>query len=192
MQDVPLDNLLYLVVLCGALVTWLVVHNRDSLGTKIKQAAAWALIFIGAVAAAGLWDDMRRSVMRQATVMQEGRIEVPRALDGHYYLQLMMNGRAVDFVVDTGATGVVLTRSDAERAGLDLQSLSFFNEAMTANGLVRTAPVVLKEVQLGDVIDRNVRAQVNSGHMDMSLLGMSYLQRFDRLEIRDGRLMLQR
>ncbi len=192
MQNVEIDNLVYLVVLGSALVVWLVVHNRDSLGTKIKQAAAWALIFIGAIAAVGLWEDVRRDVTSQAVFTGTGTIEVPRARDGHYYLQLELNGRNVTFVVDTGATGVVLTRDDAERAGLDLQSLNFFNEAMTANGLVRTAPVVLEEVRLGEVLDRNVRAQVNGGQMDKSLLGMSYLQRFDRLEISNGRLVLQR
>ena len=64
--------------------------------------------------------------------------------------------------------------------------------AMTAHGEVRTAPVRLDSVELGPVLDRNVRAWVNEGEMDKSLLGMSYLQRWNRIEITGNALVLSR
>ena len=63
---------------------------------------------------------------------------------------------------------------------------------MTANGPVRTAPVRLEDVALGPFHDRDVRAFVNEGEMSKSLLGMEYLNRFARLEINGGRLILER
>ena len=103
-------------------------------------------------------------------------MEVPRAFDGHYYLTLDLNGVPVDFVVDTGATDMVLTRADAARIGLDPDALAYTGVAGTANGQVRTARVRLDEVSLGGILDRNLPASVNEGVMDTSLLGMSYLR----------------
>lgn len=186
-------RLVYLALLGGVLVFWFVVHNRKSLGRTVQQALAWGLIFLGVIAAIGLWGDIRQTVQpRQGMVTDAGRVEVPRANDGHYYLTLMVNGEPVDFMVDTGASEVVLTESDARRVGIDLDGLAYVGRAMTANGEVRTAPVRLGSVELGPVSDRNLRAWVNAGEMDQSLLGMSYLQRWRRIEITGGALVLTR
>ena len=117
---------------------------------------------------------------------------VPRSRDGHYYLTLGVNGQPIDFVVDTGATNIVLTKADAERVGFSLTELNFFGRANTANGEVRTAPVRLQEVTLGAARDTSVAAYVNEGEMFQSLLGMSYLQRWSSIEIRNNALILTR
>lgn len=193
MTSLDLGHLAYLLLLGAVLVFWVFVQNRDSLGKKAQAAAAWGLIFLGTVAAVGLWGDIRRTVLpQQAVIAEDGRIELPRAPDGHYYVTLELNGSPVRFVVDTGASGIVLTRSDAAAAGIDLQGLAFFAQAMTANGPVQTAPVRIDRMSLGPFTDRAVRAYVNGGEMEQSLLGMSYLQRFDRLEISGGTLVLER
>ncbi|HSG57216.1 MAG TPA: TIGR02281 family clan AA aspartic protease, partial [Paracoccaceae bacterium] len=78
------------------------------------------------------------------------------------------------------------------RAGLDPAKLAFIGSAMTANGPVRTAPVRLDSIRLGGIEDRGLRAFVNEGEMRESLLGMTYLQRFSSVEIRQGALILTR
>ena len=103
-----------------------------------------------------------------------------------------MNDAPIRFVVDTGATGVVLSQSDAERAGFDLDDLNYYDRARTANGEVRTAPVVLDQVSLGGIEDNALPAFVNEGDLFGSLLGMSYLQRWSRIEIGDGKMTLVR
>ena len=82
--------------------------------------------------------------------------------------------------------------ADARAAGIDPARLNYSGTAMTANGAVRTARVVLDEIGFEEMTDRRVTAFVNEGEMAESLLGMSYLQRFDRLEISGGRLILER
>ena len=57
---------------------------------------------------------------------------------------------------------------------------------------MRTAPVRLDRVSLGPVLDRNVYAVVNDGQMQQSLLGMGYLQRWGKIEITGGELILTR
>lgn len=87
---------------------------------------------------------------------------------------------------------MVLTRQDAERAGLSPDTLNYLGRATTANGEVRTAYVRLSEVQLGEVRDFDVPAVVNDGEMPQSLLGMGYLQRWGRIEIANNELILKR
>lgn len=193
MDTWDIGSLVYLGLLGSALVVWLLVHNRQSLGRTLQQAMGWVLIFLAVIAAVGLWDDIRRTALPgRAAVAAQGRIEVPRAPDGHFYLTLMVNDAPVNFMVDTGASNVVLRAEDARRAGIDTAELVYSGRANTANGMVRTAPVRLDRIGLGPVSDRNVRAWVNEGEMDRSLLGMSYLERWGRIEIAGRNLVLER
>lgn len=193
MSGDQIGNLIYLVLLAGVLISWLFLHGRAGLNRSLQQMAAWALIFVGVIAAYGLWTDISSTVMpRQMVFEGEGRVELPRAQDGHYYVTLQINGAPVRFVVDTGATSMVLTREAAQRAGIDGGQLRYLTEAMTANGTVQTARVMLDSVALGPFEDSRVPAYVNAGEMENSLLGMSYLDRFSRLEITGGTLVLQR
>lgn len=189
-------QLSYLALLLGVLVFWFFVQSRGGLGRKLQYLTAWGLIFLGVIAAVGLWDDIRGTVMpRQSFFAGEnggGQVEIPRGADGHYYATLLINGFPTIFVVDTGASGMVLSQRDAAHAGLDTEALTFHSEAQTANGAVSTAPVRLDTVEFGPFTDHDVRAYVNGGQMDGSLLGMSYLQSFARVEIANGKMILER
>ncbi|MEQ9258931.1 MAG: TIGR02281 family clan AA aspartic protease [Roseovarius sp.] len=186
-------RLLYLALLGGAICLWFFAQNRQSFGKVTQQALVWGLLFVGVIAAFGLWGDIRNTVTPgQAMITEAGRIEVPRGPDGHYYLTAEVNGAPVNFVVDTGASQIVLTQADARAAGLDLANLAYVGRAFTANGEVRTAPVRLERIAIGPISDEGVRAVVNEGEMDQSLLGMDYLQRFSSVEISGGRLVLTR
>lgn len=193
MDGTDLARLSYLVLLGAVIAFWFVVQNRQSMGKTLQQALIWALLFLGVIAGVGLWEDVRQTVRpTQSVISGTGQIALPRSPDGHYYLTAEVNGAEIRFLVDTGATDIFLSRADAAAAGLDIAGLPFIGSAMTANGQVRTAPVRLDVVRLGDVEDRNVRAFVNEGDMRESLLGMGYLQRFSTIEIRDGALILTR
>ncbi|WP_324754669.1 retropepsin-like aspartic protease family protein [Roseovarius sp. Pro17] len=192
-DTVDTANLIYLIVLGCAVMIWFFAANRNSLGKTAQHAAVWGLIFIGVIAAIGLWDDIRATVApRQSISADQGRIELPRAPDGHYYLAAEVNGAPVRFVVDTGASDIVLSREDAIAAGLHPDDLNFTGQATTANGIVRTAPVRLETLTVGSISDRGVRAVVNSGELRESLLGMGYLERFTSVHITGGKLVLER
>ncbi|MGR3499267.1 MAG: retropepsin-like aspartic protease family protein [Limimaricola soesokkakensis] len=187
-----LASLAYLGLLGAAIAGWFLVQNRDRLGQVAQQAAVWTLIFIGAIAAAGLWSDIREDAMPRQTMIGAEGIEVPQARDGHYYLTLEVNGAPIDFVVDTGATDMVLGREDARRAGIDPEELTYLGSAVTANGTVRTARVRLDSVALGPIEDEGLSAVVTDGDLAGSLLGMGYLRLFGRIEIENGTLVLTR
>ena len=128
----------------------------------------------------------------KARILEGNRIEVPVGNDGHYQLTAQVNGVAVRFVIDTGASSIALGPRDAERAGIDLENLAYIGQAQTANGTVDTAPVRLDSVAIGDISDQGVPAMVLRSDLDQSLMGMSYLSRFARVSIEQGRLILER
>ncbi|MCC0046323.1 MAG: TIGR02281 family clan AA aspartic protease [Rhodobacteraceae bacterium] len=185
-------RLAYLALLLLAVGGYFVAQARRNLGRTAQQAAIWVFIFIGVIVAYGLWGDLRRTALPEQTRVVGDGIEVAASDDGHYYLTAEVNGARVLFVVDTGASQIVLTARDAERAGLDPAGLGYFGSAQTANGMVRTAPVRLERFTLGPFEDRNLPAVVNAGDLDTSLLGMSYLGRFRTLAISGDRLHLTR
>jgi len=179
----------YLAIILVALMGWVLVEFRQRMGQALRMGLAWGLIFLGMVAGYGLWSDIRQDVMAMQTVAG-GEVVVPRSGDGHYYLTLTINGTPVPFMVDTGASGMVLSLQDAARLGMDRDSLQFLGEARTANGVVRTAMVTLPVVELGPFRSEGFRAYVNEGEMDGSLLGMDYLGQF-HMEFRGGELVLR-
>ena len=193
MEERDLVNLTGLVLLAAFLIVGWFLRRRGSLAKTLQYATSWGLIFLLAIAGVGIWEELRseRSNM-QATLTQTGQIELKRAFDGHYYATLKVNGEPVKFVVDTGASGVVLSHEDARRAGIDVEGLNYIGRASTANGMVRTAPVKLERIELAGIEDRNLRAYVNEGDMRQSLLGMEYLQRYSSIEITGGALILTR
>lgn len=192
MDSFDFARLTYLVLLGAAVIGSFFMMNRANLGKSLQQLAIWVLIFIGAIGAYGLWNDIQRDVLPRQSVVSTGVVEVPRRPDGHFYLTLNVNGAPVEFVVDTGATDVVLTTQDARTVGIDPDNLDYVGTAMTANGQVRTAPTRVDEITLGDITMRDVKVYVNAGQMNGSLLGMAYLRRFERIEIADDMLILTR
>ncbi len=113
----------------------------------------------------------------------------PADRQGHVVLDGEVNGAPVRFLVDTGATMVVLTLRDAAAAGYGHSDLDFSIRTSTANGVARAAPVRLREVRVGQLSIDDVPAVV-AENLGISLLGQSFLTRLDSYEMRDGVLTL--
>jgi aspartyl protease family protein len=186
-----LARMFYLILLLAALAGWGLAEFRGRMGQGLRMAVAWGTIFVAVMAGYGLWSDLRLDMQPRQLVAEGGAITLPRAPDGHYYLRLDVGGTAVDFLVDTGATNVVLSRDDARRLGFNPEALVYTGTASTANGTVRTARVTLPEVVVGPYTDDRVAAHVNDGEMEGSLLGMDYLRLY-RIEIDGNRMVLRR
>ena len=104
-------------------------------------------------------------------------VALTAGLGGHFVTLGAINDHAVQFMVDTGASSVALSRSEAERIGLDLRDAP---RAMTstANGPVPVQTVTLGSVRIGDIAVTNVSAIVLPANMPYVLLGNSFLSRF--------------
>lgn len=111
---------------------------------------------------------------------------------GQFVVNATVNGKSVRFLVDTGASGIALSRRDAERLGFDDSRLDFDTPFSTANGMTRGARITLDALQVGPFTAHGVHAWVNEGDLNQSLLGMSYLSTLGRVEIRGDTLILER
>jgi aspartyl protease family protein len=119
-------------------------------------------------------------------------VELRAGSGGHFITTAHINGRPVAVMVDTGASIVALSYNDAERAGVFVRPSDFTQRVNTANGTARIAPVILDSVSIGDITVHDVRAAVSEpGRLETSLLGMTFLGRLARTEMRNGVLVLE-
>ncbi|GGD98763.1 aspartyl protease family protein [Gemmobacter megaterium] len=182
----------YLILLGSAVGGWLIVESRGRMGQMARQALAWLLIVVGLAAGYGLWTDFDLRSPQQAVLRQDGQIVVARAPDDHFYLTLDIGGTPVRFMVDTGATNIVLSDHDTDRLGIDRRGLAFLGTAQTANGVIRTARIPLRDIRLEGEPLGDMPAWVGDGPLGISLLGMDFLNRFQKVEMSRDRLVLSR
>jgi aspartyl protease family protein len=112
-------------------------------------------------------------------------------MDGHFLVASKVNGSDMPLLFDTGASAVVLSYADAQRAGIDVAGLSFNTPVTTANGTGRAAMVTIDEMNVGGIRRRNVAAFVaDRGALNGSLLGMTFLSTLTRYSVAGDRLEL--
>jgi aspartyl protease family protein len=180
----------------------------------LREAISWGVIAVVAVAAISHFETLKTGAEQMlglptASEVAEARrtvrtppatkpvnrdsvVEIEAERNGHFNIEADINGRSIPVMIDTGATMVVLSYEDAERAGLLLSDKDFTRSVSTANGVARVAPVTLDRVSIGNITVRDVPAAVaESGRLGTSLLGMTFLSRLSRFDMRSGRLVLQ-
>ena len=119
----------------------------------------------------------------------EVRVRADR--QGHFAVDAAINGRPITMMADTGATLVVLSYEDADRLGLSPRSLDFTGLAQTANGVSRIAPVTLDRVRIDGITLYGIQAAVaERGALSGNLLGMSFLGKLSRVEMKGDELVL--
>ena len=112
--------------------------------------------------------------------------------DGHFYMEVLIEGREVRVMLDTGASMVTLRESDARRAGIRVHRDDFDTPVSTANGTTYYAPVILRRVEIDGIEIRDVSAAVlPDDQLHMTLLGASFLNRLRRFEVADNRLIME-
>lgn len=118
---------------------------------------------------------------------QDGaKVILPADGQGHFFTDGTINGTAVRFLVDTGATMVSVGAGDARRIGLD-GSQGQRDVTQTANGQAVVTRIKLDTVRIGDITLHNVDALIHQNDMPVALLGMSFLNRMEMQ--RDGNSM---
>ncbi|HUO21091.1 MAG TPA: TIGR02281 family clan AA aspartic protease [Caulobacteraceae bacterium] len=128
---------------------------------------------------------------RRSADLPGGAAELTKAPDGQYWTQASVDGTAVRFLVDTGATEVALTDTDAQRLGLAPSALAYTVPVHTANGDSRAARVHLASLSVAGARVDDVDALVVQHGLTTSLLGMSYLGRLSQFEATPRALILR-
>lgn len=196
------DNQMSLVVKVGwiaLLGSSLILGWRLRPKSALRNAAIWSVIFLVVIGFFSFRQDAAMIGQRimselsptQGDVRDDGTIAFSAGPDGHFRIQALVNGSRVTFMVDSGATDVVLAPDDARRIGIDPANLSFTQFAQTANGTVRGASVELQSLIIGPIDIRDMPATVNGADMSDSLLGMAFLNRLTGWRVSKGVLTLE-
>ena len=187
----------------SALAAYFVSVRLDALAGEglrrtLRSAAAWIGIFLAVAVAhayrserGGVWNRVAGDAMPGRGVsVAPGEMRFRADADGHFYITAEVNGRAIRFLADTGATDIVLSPAAARRVGFDPDELEFDRLYRTANGIGRGASIRLERLAVGDLEMRDVPAAVNEAAMRHSLMGMRFFNRLEGYAVRDGVLTL--
>ncbi len=170
----------------GGSPRWLAVGQRSAEGVLLvsvdREAATFEI------------DGKRRALkMNQAYVAAgaagggAGSVTLKADGRGHFMADAQVNGGAVRFLVDTGATLIALPAADAKRLGVNYLK-GERGIAQTANGPAAAYRVKLDTVRIGDITLNNIDAMVLEGGLQLPLLGMSFLNRTEMR--REGETMV--
>ena len=119
-------------------------------------------------------------------------VVIPADARGHFVVEARVDGRRMEFMLDTGATVVALRARDAAALGIHPVARDFTVEVKTANGSMRAAPVQFGMVEVKGLTVRNVAALVSPDEaLSENLLGLSFLSRLRRFEFSNGKMVLE-
>ncbi|KAA3649427.1 MAG: TIGR02281 family clan AA aspartic protease [Proteobacteria bacterium] len=131
-------------------------------------------------------------VVKSAAATDAPTVNLTADARGHFLASGSINGAPMRFLIDTGASMVALSRSDAERARIDYLKHGRPSMSQTANGLVRTWVVKLAEINLAGVSLHQVDAAVHDSELPVALLGMSVLNRMEMQRAGDSLTLRKR
>jgi len=186
-----------ILVVCSSGIIFL---RHIPVGETLRNLAIWAgigaVLFLG-YSFRGEFSTLGNRIAgellpSQAVEVSDGVVEIRAGMDGHFTVTASVNGLPVDFLIDTGASDIVLSPADAARAGYDASRLSFTRRYATANGFGRGAPVRLDNIAVGPIVFDDVPASVNEAPMSNSLLGMTFLRALQSYEVRGDVMILRR
>jgi aspartyl protease family protein len=151
------------------------------------------LLVLAAGAGIGLmWPSAKAPVPARAAVEDGTPKEtlLERHENGHFYVDAEVNGELVNFVVDTGATGVILPVETARRLGIDFSENDFTVIGSGASGPMRGTIIELDKVSIEGKEVRRVEGAIAEG-LDQPLLGQAYLSRLSSVEMSGDYMRLQ-
>jgi aspartyl protease family protein len=189
-------HMLYLVMILALVGSGILHSKRHELSQNIKYAIVWLgiilLLVLGYSFRDGLTNNrlMAELLPHRANISDDGSFTIRSREDGHFYIEAKINNASVLFMVDTGASDIVLAPDDAKRAGLAPETLNFSRTYQTANGTVMGAPVKLASLRIGTIHMRDIPASVNGAAMENSLLGMRFLQELREYKVEGNTLTL--
>ncbi|MEE8507140.1 MAG: TIGR02281 family clan AA aspartic protease [Kiloniellales bacterium] len=172
----------------------------------LRNVGAAVIVCLLLVAGVGWIDDgaaperapdspqVSRAMPQDQAVRETGggyELVVTNRRGGHFLVDAVVNDVAIEFLVDTGASTVILTPADARRLGFELEYLEFTERFQTANGVIEGAPVTLQEMRIGELELDDVDSTVVRSQISKSLLGMTFLSRLDSYEVVENRLILR-
>lgn len=192
------QGFVYSLLLLTILISGLISRRDFAYAKMFKYFAIWSLVgfvFVILYSYRFEFSDFKNRILGEinpSSARLEGdKLVINLAQDGHFYIDANVKNQTIHFMIDTGASDMVLSQNDAKKIGIKEGDLEFNKSYQTANGKVFGALITIDEIEFSGVKFYNVKASVNGGEMGDSLLGMNFLRRFKRYEFYQDRLVLE-
>ncbi len=192
------QNFIYSLLLLTILVSSLISRRDFAYAKMFKYFAIWSLvgfIFVILYSYRFEFSDFKNRILGEinpsSARLESDKLIINLADDGHFYIDAKVKNQTIHFMIDTGASDMVLSKNDAEKIGVQEADLEFNKSYQTANGKVFGASIAIDEMEFSGVKFYNVNASVNGGEMGNSLLGMNFLRKFKRYEFYQDQLILE-
>ena len=131
----------------------------------------------------------------KAIIKSSGNVTIRANSSGQFVLEALVSRKGkllpVKFLLDTGASDVVLSPNVSSRLGFDMKAIRFNRPYQTANGVVLGAPLQIERINIGTISVENVSASINGAEMGLSLLGMSFLRRLSGFDVKHSIMTLE-
>jgi aspartyl protease family protein len=199
MKNDEIANIVYALLMAVLIGGGMIRHYRKkSAGYAANHAFLWVgiftLVILGVVMFEGEGGLKQRIAgafnPSNAITNERGEIILTKAQNGHFHVDIEINGAVIEFMIDTGASHAALSKQDAQAIGIRLSDLSYTTQTNTANGKSWSAPFMIKHMRIGATNFHNIRGSVAQGEMDGSLLGMSFLSQLQSFTIEQNRMIM--
>lgn len=183
---------LYLLM-AAMLVIGTLMSRRGRSARLASVALFWVMFFAAGFILLSFRDNLglvaaRLRAEALGTPVTQGReTRIPMAIDGHFWVDAMVNGKRVKFLVDSGATMITLDRTTARSLGVEI-SAGRDQYVRTGNGIIRVASGRADTLTVGGIKRRDVGIQITD-HDDLNVLGMNFLSSLSRWGV-EGRWLV--
>lgn len=172
--------------------------RRIHMKAAFRNILIWVGIFVVLAGGYAYQDELRSFGLRLRSELIPGyavqsnpdELVLTESPGGNFYVFGSVDGQPVKFLIDTGASEIVLSPADALRVGIDINALDYDRTYQTANGIGLGANVTVRSLAIGTIEFSDVPVSVNKAQMSESLLGMTFLRRMASVEIRGRQLFL--
>jgi aspartyl protease family protein len=183
------------ILMAMMLVLGSLAVRREPLAKLATMLLAWVAIFGAGFIIFTFRDNLGYVLARMKTeatgapLVEAGQLRIPQAIDGHFYITAMLNGRPVRFLVDSGATMTTIGRGTAKRTDVTVGSKRD-QMVLTGNGIMEVASGRAASLDIGPIRRSNVGLHVTEGD-DLNVLGMNYLSSLKRWGVEGRWLILE-
>jgi aspartyl protease family protein len=182
------------VLLIGSLAA-----RRLPLGQTLKMMLAWIAIFAGLFAVFSfrnefgmIWDRVKADISGTANQHMAGNaLKLTRGDDGHFHVQARVNGKAVDFLVDSGASVTSMSTEAADAVGLEYDRGSIPVLLETANGKATAWRGKIASFDVGGIIAKDHTVFIGEGLGETNLLGMNFLDELSSWKVEGDVMTLE-
>ena len=183
------------IVIALTLVIGTLISRREPIAKLLVIALAWLAVFGAGFVLFTFRDDLSylgQRLQAEATgepVQVGNTLRIPMAMDGHFWVDAVVNGQPVKFLVDSGATMTTVDQETAQRTGIAIDPLRT-QVVRTGNGMIRVAAGRADNISIGDIRREGVGLHITE-RAEINVLGMNFLSSLNRWGVEGRWLVLE-